>query len=195
MHVLRRARLGGTLAQPLEHGRLGAVDDTAPRKQDDEAVDKAEQDRLVGDKDQGLFRGDGLAQNGKTSLLGCLVHGGRGFVEQPGGGSGEQEPGECDELLLPAGNAIPTLEDRHVQPLRMAGDELIQADPAAGVEQCGLVNTAESEREVVAQGAGEEFHVLRQIAQARGQVGAVDLLDVEAVEQHLPFARRKEAGP
>src|SRR5215470_7043829 len=78
-------------------------------------------------------------------------------------------PGEADTLTLPAGDAEPSLADLRIEPMAKVGYLVLERGHADGPPQRGVVapTVGGIERHVLAQRAGEEHGVLREIADHR----------------------------
>ena len=107
----------------------------------------------------------------------------------------DQDAGEADRLLLPAGQAAPALGDRHVVAQRMAGDEALDAGEARGRQHLLVGGVRLAERDVVAQLAEEQIGVLQHEADAGAQIGRVVLAHIDAVDEDAAVLRIVEARP
>ena len=103
---------------------------------------------------------------------------------------GGERAGDGDALALAAREVGAALLDHRVVALRQLGDELVGARRACAIAITwarGMAGFAEGD--VVVDGAVEQQVLLQHDADVAAQPGRIDLGEVGAVEQDLPFAR------
>ena len=99
-----------------------------------------------------------IGQGAQHLLFGVLIQAAGRFVEQYHARVAQGEARQADDLLLSAGEAGAVFAQLHVQPVRMALDEALQAEALERVQQDFVTVEAigAGEVKVFAQGAEEE---------------------------------------
>src|SRR6185503_6059027 len=106
----------------------------------------------------------------------------------------KQRAGECDELALPEREAGPALLEVRLVAVLEGQDELMGADRLRRGRHVGGVGIRPPERDVVADGAGEEEALLRHDAELTPQGRLRDVAKVDAVDRDPALDRVVEAG-
>ncbi len=166
----------------------GAEGSDPPVAQHGDLVDRAQHARLMGDDDHGALPRPQAVQRRLQGQLAGTVEIGVGLVEHDQRRLAEQRPGEAQPLLLPAGEPDPAGPDRRVVALRQAEDHLVHIGEARGLDHRGLVDLAHA-RDVLGDGAGEQHHLLRQVADMTTERVRIPGGDVSAVEADMAAGR------
>ena len=117
-------------------------------------------------------------------VLGFVVEGARGFVEDQNAGIRHQRAGDGDPLPLPAGEVAAVLADQRVIAFRQRHDELMRAGELRRPDHRLERQARISQGDVVADGAVEEEVLLEHHADLPPEPRRVDLRQVHAVDQH-----------
>ena len=167
----------------LQHVVPRSVGDHPAAVQHDQPVDQGQERGAVRDQQQGLA-GQDLLEALLEAALGAVVHGAARLVEHQDRRIQEQRPGDRDRLTLTAGQALAALADIQVEAKRMARDEVLDPGDARRAQHRLVVRERRAERDIVADRAVEQVHVLKHAANAAAQVSRVDLAQIGAVDQH-----------
>ena len=108
-------------------------------------------------------------------------------------GIAQQRPGERDALALAAREREPLLADDGVVAVGQADHELVRLDRARRGFDVGVVGIGPGERDVVADGVGEEERVLEHDADLLAQRRERDVADVDVVDADRAFVHVVEA--
>ena len=113
----------------------------------------------VGDHDR-RPPGQGRGQRLLDEQLGLRVEVGGGLVEDHHGRILEQDPGDGQPLLLPAGQPVAPLADDGVVALGQRGDQVVDAGRPAGRDDLGVGGVGPGVAQVGGDGVVEEVGVL-----------------------------------
>nr|VVH84077.1 hypothetical protein TUEID40_05274 [Pseudomonas aeruginosa] len=151
--------------------------------QQQQLVGQRQHRRLVGDQHQAAavpaHRRDGLGQGSLTRL----VEAGIGFVEHDQRRSPVQRAGQADALALAAGESGAAVAKARVVALRQAQHQVVHAGQARRRHHLLGIHLGEA-RDVLGDAAGEQLHVLGQVADVRPQCRRAPLPQVGAVQAH-----------
>ena len=95
----------------------------------------------------------------------------------------EEHAGDREPLLLPAGELDAALADDRVQPIRQAGDHIVQSGPARRVDDLRLGCVEPAVGDVLADRAGEEEDILLDDADLAPQRRQRHVADVDPVDR------------
>src|SRR5690606_38182498 len=95
-----------------------------------------------------------------------------------------QGAGYGDGLALAPGKRASPLADEHVVSVGVARSELDDAGDARGVDHLLVGREGRAHGQLLLEAAVEQHRILRHVADAATQIGRVDLLNVDAVNQH-----------
>ena len=109
-------------------------------------------------------------------------------------GSLEQRARECDALSLATGECEPLLADDRLVPVRQSDDELVGFDGARRGFDVRIARARPGERDVVADGVGEEERVFEHDADLLAQRRERDVAHVDVVDPHRARVHVVEAG-
>ncbi len=110
---------------------------------------------------------------------------GSGFVQDHHAGLMDNGTGKAEQLPLTGREVVAPFPDRLVQALFQAVNEVVSIYILAGGHHFFIGNIVFLQKDVAADGAGEEEHILQHLAEMTAQRGDLDLLDVDAVDQDL----------
>ena len=144
-------------------------------------VGVADRRQPVGDHD-GRAVGQRGVERGLHRGLVLVVQAARGLVEDDDGGILEEQPGDGQPLLLPAGHPVAPLADDGVEPVGQLGDGLVDLRGPAGRLQLGRRGVGLGVAEVVADGLVEEVGILADDADGGAEGLAGQIAHVVAVD-------------
>src|SRR5690606_8507390 len=170
------------LAQGLDDLRLGTIGDEAAVVDDHQAVDQFQQGCAVRDQNEGLVLAGGPQARLELGFA-LVVHIAAGLVQQQDLGIVDQGARDGDRLPLPAGQGIATLADDHVVALGVAGGEFIHSRQGGGGQDVLVRGEGRGDGQVVLERAVEQHRILGHIADGAPDVGRIDLVEIDAVDQ------------
>ena len=181
--VLKGVKLMVTALQ-MEQLLMGALlDDLALRKQDD-VIGVLNGGKPVGNHQHSadvlhLFQRI-LDQNFRF----CVDVGG-GFVQDHNAGFMDNGTGKAEQLPLAGGEVVAPFSYRFIQALFQAVNEMVGIYIPAGIHHFFIGNILFLQKDVAADGAGEEEHILEHLTEMAAQRRDLDLLNINAVNQDL----------
>ena len=170
-----------------------SVGDDAAALEDDDAAEVAQHAHLVGDDDQGGVLRTVAEDAFGHVVLELRVHRRGGLVEQHHARARKHQAGDAHELALAARQAAPPLADLDAQALGVAGDQAVQPGEACGVEDLLVGGGGQAQRQILAQRALKQAHVLRQIAHVLADELGCEVCHVDVVEKHAALGGAEQA--
>ena len=146
----------------------------------------------MGDQHKRLVLQGGLKTFAHHIFRGGIHVTGR-FVQDEYVGIVQQGAGKGDGLPLAAGEVHTPFPHLGAEARRVEPDEFRYAREPCRTAHQPLLHGGIVESDIVPDGAVEEDHVLRQVADAAPQIGCVQLADVHAAEAHVALVRRIQA--
>ena len=146
----------------------------------------------MGDQHQRLS-GAGAQQMLKEVRFGLAVHRTGRLVEQEHLRPAEQAACQGHQLTLAPRQTFAHLANRQMNTQWMTGRHLIQAGQAEHMEKLLSTGLRAADQDVLTQGAIEQPRLLAHITDRRTPIGRIDLVDRQAIAEHLPFYRGIEA--
>ena len=146
----------------------------------------------MGDQHDGLAAAAQVVERGDQRLFADVVEVGVGFVQHDQRGVVVHRARQADTLFLPARQSGTAVAEQGVVALREMQDHVMHAGAPGRRDHFFGIDFAEA-RDVVADRSGEQFDILRQVADAGAELVLVPVIDIRAVQPHLADRGRPDA--
>ena len=152
----------------------------------------AHRGQAVGDDDDRATLDD-AAHVALDDPLALVVERRRRLVENENARIGRERAGDGDALSLPAGEVGAALLDQCVVAFGELVDELVGAGEPGDLDDARARHRRIGEGDVLVDGAVEQEVLLQHDADVAPEPRRIDMVQVRAVEQHLPLVRQVKA--
>jgi hypothetical protein len=129
---------------------------------------------------------DGISQG----VIAVAVEVGIWFVEHDQDGPAEERASQADSLPLAAGKTGAVLSYHRVVALREPLDQRVRRSQLCRLNDLLVGRSLTKPRDVVADGAGKQFNILRQITEALAESVGIEVPYVVSVDAHATLRRR-----